>query len=265
MRPAISLTNVSKVFDIVREKQISLKAAVLSFRRPQPQKLVALQKLDLVVNHGEALAVIGRNGSGKSTLLGVIGRIYKPTTGKVEVDGRIATLLDPGAGFHPDLTGRENIFFNGAIMGLTTAQVRNCIDAVIEFAELNNFIDAPVKTYSSGMLLRLGFSIAVQTNPDILLIDEALAVGDAAFQEKCYERIDSFKRTGKTIVFVTHDLEAARSVASRVIWLDKGKVCADGEPETVIAAYLAGILDQEHTAHEKQGFHVARDNENSAE
>jgi ABC-2 type transport system ATP-binding protein/lipopolysaccharide transport system ATP-binding protein len=244
MRPAISLTNVSKVFDIVREKQVSLKAAVLSFRRPPSQKLVALQNLDLVVSHGEALAVIGRNGSGKSTLLGIIGRIYKPTTGTVEVDGRVATLLDPGAGFHPDLTGRENIFFNGAIMGLTTAQVRNCIDDVIEFAELNNFIDAPVKTYSSGMLLRLGFSIAVQTNPDILLIDEAIAVGDAKFQEKCYERIESFKRMGKTIVFVTHDLEAARSVASRALWLDKGKVCADGEPEKVIDAYLACILDR---------------------
>lgn len=241
MKRAIFLSNVSKAFDVSREKHSSLKAALLSFRRPAAQKMFALRALDLTIAHGEAVAVIGRNGSGKSTLLGIVGRIYKPTSGTVEVDGRVATLMDPGAGFHPELTGRENVFFNGAIMGLTTAQIKSKIDGIIEFAEIDDFIDAAVKTYSAGMLLRLGFSIAVETDPDILLVDEALAVGDAAFQEKCFERIDGLKKAGRTIVFVTHDLEAARSVASRTIWIDKGEVRADGDTQPTIDAYLATV------------------------
>ncbi len=241
MKPAIAIRNLSKAFDLVRDKGPSLKAMVLSFRRPPTQKLLALQGIDLTIQHGEAVAVIGRNGSGKSTLLGIIGRVYKPTSGTVEVDGRVATLLDPGAGFHPELTGRENIFFNTAIMGLSTVQARAKLNDIIEFAELDSFIDAPVKTYSSGMLLRLGFSIAVQTDPDILLVDEAIAVGDAAFQEKCYERIDEFKRLGRTIVFVTHDLDAARKVASRVVWIHRGRIRADGEPGATVEEYLSAL------------------------
>lgn len=241
MTSAIEMKGVVKEFDMLLEKQSSLKAAILSFRRPKSGRLLALKDITLSIGHGETVAVIGRNGSGKSTLLGIIGRIYKPTRGVVQVDGRMCTMLDLGAGFHPELTGRENIFFNGAIMGFSTAQVREKLNQIIEFSELDDFIDAPTKTYSSGMLMRLGFAIATETDPDILLVDEVLAVGDTAFQEKCYRRIDSFKAAGKTIIFVTHDLEAARSVASRTIWLDKGEVRADGDTETAIQAYLATV------------------------
>jgi len=241
MKPAIILNNISKTFDVSHEKSSSLKAAILSFKRPVTQKLLALKRLDLTINHGEAVAVIGRNGSGKSTLLGIIGRIYAPSSGTIEVDGRVATLMDPGSGFHPELTGKENIFFNGAIMGLSTNQIKEKLDQIISFAEINSFIDAPVKTYSAGMLLRLGFSIAVETDPDILLVDEAIAVGDTAFQQKCYERIDVLKKSGKTILFVTHDLDAARSVASRTIWINKGEVKADGETQSTVEAYLATV------------------------
>lgn len=247
MKPAVTLTRISKAFDLLREKHGSLKAMVLSFRRPQPRKLMALRDVTLIIEHGQTVAVIGRNGSGKSTLLGIISRIYRPSSGTVEVDGRVSTLLDPGAGFHPELTGRENIFFNGAIMGLTIPQIRSRLDLMIDFSELGDFIDSPVKTYSAGMLMRLGFSIAVETDPDVLLIDEALAVGDAAFQEKCYERISSFQADGRTIVFVTHDLPAARSVASRVIWLDHGEVRADGDAGATIDQYLLTVPKHEES------------------
>ncbi len=172
MKSAIAAHNIEKSFDIVREKQGSLKAAVLSFRRAPTQKLLALSHINLEISHGETVAIIGRNGSGKSTLLRIIGRVYKPSAGTIEVDGRMSTMLDLGAGFHPELTGRENVFFNGAIMGLSTAQVRDRLDRIIDFSELADFIDTPVKTYSAGMLMRLGFAIAVETDPDILLIDE---------------------------------------------------------------------------------------------
>ncbi|MEN6356939.1 MAG: ABC transporter ATP-binding protein [Armatimonadota bacterium] len=248
MKPAIRLIDITKIFELFREKQTSLKSAILSFRRTPPQKLVAIKDLNLTVEHGETVAIIGRNGSGKSTTLRIIGRVYKPTAGSVEVDGRMSTMLDLGAGFHPDLTGRENIFFSAAVMGLSTAQIRDRIDRIIDFSELNDFIDSPIKTYSAGMLMRLGFAIAVETDPDILLIDEVLAVGDAAFQGKCYERIDSFKAAGRTIVFVTHDLEAARSVASRTIWFDKGEIRADGETREVIDAYLSTVPAHQHSA-----------------
>jgi ABC-type polysaccharide/polyol phosphate transport system ATPase subunit len=242
MEPVITLSNLNKTFDVVHEKQMSLKAAIL-FRRPKPQRVKVLRDVTLTINRGEAVAVIGRNGSGKSTLLGIIGRVYTPTSGSVEVDGRMFTMLDAGAdaGFHPELTGRENIYFNGAIMGLKTQEITSRIDRIIEFSELGEFIDTAVKTYSAGMMMRLGFAIAVQTDPDVLLIDEALAVGDAAFQQKCYDRINEFKTEGRTIVFVTHDLAAAKSVATRAIWIDHGQVMADADPESAVAAYLASV------------------------
>ena len=241
MASAIEIHNLTKVFDTQRAKSGSLKTAILSLRRVPSQKMAVLKNIDLSIGHGETVAVIGRNGSGKSTLLGVIGRIYKPTTGTVKVDGRMSTLMDPGAGFHPELTGRENIFFNAAIMGLTTAQIRDKLTGIIEFSEIEEYIDAPVKTYSAGMLMRLGFSIAVEIDPDILLIDEALSVGDAAFQEKCYQRINEFKAAGKTIVFVTHDLESAKLVASRTIWLHQGEIMADGDTRSAVDSYLTAL------------------------
>jgi ABC-type polysaccharide/polyol phosphate transport system ATPase subunit len=158
----------------------------------------------------------------------------------------MSTMLALAAGFHPELTGRENIYFNGAILGLSAADMARSIDKIIDFSELNDFIDSPVKTYSDGMLMRLGFSIAVETDPDILLIDEVLAVGDSEFQEKCYDRIDTFKRTGRTIVFVTHDLDAARKVASRAVWMNAGEICADGDTVQVVAQYLDSLVHIEH-------------------
>jgi len=239
VNPAIRLTNLTKRFKLLTEKHGSLKAALLSFKHTPSRDLLALDNISLAIDHGETVAIIGRNGSGKSTMLRIIGRVYKPTSGAVEVDGRMSTMLDLGAGFHPELTGRENIFFNGAVMGLSMAQLRSKVDSIIDFSELADFIDSPVKSYSAGMLMRLGFAVAVETDPDILLIDEVLAVGDAAFQDKCYQRIESFKAEGKTIVFVTHDLEAARLVASRAVWLDKGIIRADGDTISLTEDYLA--------------------------
>jgi ABC-type polysaccharide/polyol phosphate transport system ATPase subunit len=235
---AIRISNITKTFVLPHELQTSLKAAVLSFRRKPPETLLGLDDISLTIEKGETVAIIGRNGSGKSTLLRVISKVYKPASGNVEVDGRLSTMLDLGAGMEPELTGRENIYFNGAIMGLTHSQIKAKMDDIIAFSELDTFIDAQTKTYSNGMLLRLGFSIAVETDPDILLIDEVLAVGDAAFQDKCYSRIEEFQKSGRTIVFVTHDLESAKRVASRAIWISKGVVRRDGEAGTVIREYL---------------------------
>ena len=216
MKPAIELDRITKRFEIHREKHGSLKAAILSFKRTPPQELMAVKELTLSIAHGETVAIIGRNGPA-DTLLRIIGRVYRPTSGTVTVDGRMSTMLDLGAGFHPELTGRENVYFNGAIKGLTTAQINEKLDRIIDFSEVNDFIDTPVKTYSAGMLMRLGFAVAIETDPDILLVDEVLAVGDAAFQEKCYHRIDEFRSAKRTIVFVTHDL-SGQKVASRTIW-----------------------------------------------
>ncbi len=245
MTPAIYVRNVTKEFELVREKHTSLKASALSFRRTRPERFAALTDVTLSIGHGETVAVIGRNGSGKSTMLRIIGRVYRPTSGTVQVEGRMSTMLDLGAGFHPELTGRENIYFNGAVMGLDSAEMSGKVDRIIDFSELSDFVDSPVKTFSDGMLMRLGFAIAVETDPDILLIDEVLAGGDAEYQLKCYERIESFKKAGRTIVFVTHDLEAARSVASRAVWLHKGRVCADGDTESAIHSYVTSLPHHE--------------------
>lgn len=247
---AINLADVSKSFELLREKHTSLKSSLLSFRHARPEKILGLNNINLSIAHGETVAIIGKNGSGKSTLLRIIGRVYLPTLGTVQTNGRMSTMLALAAGFHPELTGRENIYFNGAIMGLSAAEMAKNIDRIIDFSEINDFIDSPVKTYSDGMLMRLGFSIAVETDPDILLIDEVLAVGDAEFQEKCYDRIDAFKQSGKTIVFVTHDLEAARKVASRTVWMSSGEVVSDGDTSEVIAEYLASLAHYDHSLKE---------------
>jgi ABC-type polysaccharide/polyol phosphate transport system ATPase subunit len=249
MCSTIDLQSVTKVFELPCEKQTSLKAAVLSFRKIPMRTLVALDNVTLSMRRGETVAIVGRNGSGKSTLLRIIARVYRQTAGTVSVNGRISTLLDVGAGIEPELTGRENIYFNGAIMGLTSKEIQSKFDRIVAFAELDKFIDAPAKTYSNGMLLRLGFAVAVETDPDILLVDEALAVGDAAFQEKCHRRIREFQENGGTIVLVTHNLNVASEVATRAVWLDSGVVRADGNPSEVVQHYLiAAHQDQEESS-----------------
>jgi len=240
MTPAIEICDLHKTFRLCHGRARSLKALALSLRRPRCEELHALCGINLTIASGETVAVIGKNGSGKSTLLGIIGRVYRPTSGKVVVNGRVA-LLSVGAGFHPDLTGIENIYLNGTILGLRTSQIREKLDAIVEFSELERFIDAPLRTYSSGMVLRLGFSIAVQVDPDILLVDEALAVGDEAFQAKCYEKIREFQRAGKTMIIVSHDMEAVRRISSRVIWLSEGRIAADDGVDEVVSDYLASI------------------------
>lgn len=217
----------------------SLKARLLSRGRTEKRRVEALKGIDLTIQPGESVALVGRNGSGKSTFLSLVGRIYRPTAGTLEVRGRVAPLLELGAGFHYDLTGRENIELNGVILGLTRKQVAERADAMIEFAELEKFIDAPLRTYSSGMFMRLGFSIAVHTDSEILLVDEALAVGDEEFQEKCFARIDALKARGRTLLFVSHEMTDVLRVASRAIWMDQGRIHMDADPETVVETYLA--------------------------
>lgn len=235
--PIVSVKNIRKEFVLSHSGAASLKTLLLWWKKRRVEQLVALKDLNLEIRKGECVALVGRNGAGKSTLLSLLSRIYKPTSGTIEVRGKLAPLLELGAGFHPDLTGVENVVFNGVILGLTRKQVYDRMDKIIEFAELRRHIDAPVRTYSSGMLARLGFSVAVHVDAEILIVDEVLAVGDYAFEQKCYARIDAFRKDGGTILFVSHNMESVRRVADRCVWLKDGKVEMDGDPETVIAAY----------------------------
>lgn len=214
-------------------------------RYPKENHLQALEPLSISIAPGSALGVIGRNGSGKSTLLKLIAGIYQPDEGRVEVHGRISALIELGAGFHPDFTGRENIYLGGAMYGLSRKEVDALFDSIVAYAELEDCIDDPVRTYSSGMYMRLGFSLAIHTDPDILLVDEVLAVGDAAFVHRCKDTISEFKRQGKTLIFVTHDLSSVSKWCDEVIWLDQGKVRERGEPRYVIDRYLSKVNDAE--------------------
>jgi len=243
---AVEVKNLYKKFELIKDRESTLKSAILKFGKRETYTFNALDEISFTIEKGESVSIIGVNGSGKSTLLRIIGKVYTPTSGTVKVDGRMSTMLDLGAGFHPELTGRENIFFNGAIMGLSIPQIREVEEEIISFSELNDFIDSPTKTYSAGMLMRLGFSIATQTNPDVLLVDEVLAVGDAAFQEKCYDKINEFKCNDKTIIFVTHDLVPAKKISNRTIWLNKGKIVADGKTEEVIDNYIKEVAHEHH-------------------
>ncbi|MGQ9524606.1 MAG: ABC transporter ATP-binding protein [Armatimonadota bacterium] len=248
MTIAIEVKGLWKAFNVHHHGIGSIKGALVDLirrGRKRQERIWGLQDVNLTVCAGESVAVIGKNGSGKSTLLGILSRVYKPTCGEVRVNGRVSSLLELGAGFHPDLTGIENIYLNGSILGLSRKEITCRLDEIIEFSELGSFIDAPIKTYSLGMQMRLGFSIAVQTNPDVLLVDEVLAVGDEAFQQKCYRTIERFQAEGKTILFVSHDLEAVRRVAPRSVWLDSGKVMMDGPTAEVVDAYQTRMRGEE--------------------
>lgn len=224
-------------------KEFLLSLVAMGPRRAEP--FWALKDVSFEVQPGQMVGIIGDNGSGKSTVLKLITGISKPSKGEVEVKGRISALLELGAGFHPDFTGRENVFLNASILGLKRQEVEERFDAIVEFAELREFIDQPVKTYSSGMYMRLAFAIAVNVDPDILVIDEVLAVGDAPFQRKCFEQIKRFRREGKTILLVTHDAGAIRDLCDRAIWLQKGKMLADGPPQEVLERYGKRILTED--------------------
>src|ERR671930_1700395 len=215
----------------------SLKEAILRRELPQTRELWALRDVDLDVDPGEAFAIVGRNGSGKSTLLKLLARIYAPSTGELSVGGRVGSLIEIGAGFHPEFTGVENVYLNASIYGLKRSYVDEHLDEIIDFAELEDLPDAHGRTYSSGMYMRLGFSVAMHVRPDVLLLDEVLAVGDEAFQQKCYGKIFEFKQAGGTIIFVSHDPGAVARVCDRALMLERGRVVEAGPAEEVVRLY----------------------------
>jgi lipopolysaccharide transport system ATP-binding protein len=262
---AIKVENLSKSFRMKKryKQAMTLKSALINVFKGQrimePAKMFqALQNVSFEVPKGKTLGIIGSNGSGKSTLLKLIAGLHRPTSGKVHVNGRISALIELGAGFHPEFTGRENIFINGIILGLTRKQVYERFDDIVRFAELEEFIDNPVKTYSSGMYMRLAFAIAIAVEPEVLLIDEILAVGDASFQRKCQNKMNAFKADGKTIVIVTHDLSALERYCERVLWLDQGQLKAQGDVQSVLGMYMEHVTDLQRqnllVEHEYEGI-----------
>lgn len=238
---SLCFDGVTLDYRIFHDRTVTLFETMLNIfnRRTSSERLRALDSAAFAISPGEAVALIGANGAGKSSTLKLMAGIYEPTSGRVSVEGRIASLLDLGVGFHPELTGLENLYLNGALMGLDRAAMKRLVPSIVEFAELERFMDTPVKYYSAGMFMRLGFSLATAAEPDILLIDEVLAVGDAAFQQKCYDRIYGFRGTGRTIVFVSHDSEAVSRLCDRAIWLDAGRVRMDGPVQDVLSTYLS--------------------------
>jgi ABC-type polysaccharide/polyol phosphate transport system ATPase subunit len=245
VRPGeIRVDALSRRFRVYPRGTRTLKSIVLLRGRRRPTDVWALRDVSFSVEPGSALGLVGRNGSGKSTLLRIIAAIIKPTSGRVDAGGRIGTLLELGAGFHPDFTGRENVFLNGSILGLKRSYIREQLDEIVAFAELEDFIDVPVRTYSSGMYMRLGFAVASHLNADVLLLDEVFAVGDGAFQRKCLERIFAFKRNGGTIVFVSHDAAAVEQLCERAILLREGRVAFDGPTHEALTRYHSLLSDE---------------------
>ncbi len=264
MSTAIRFQNVSKRFTLHHQRPRSFQELVIQLlkgnsdaserpcvveagRKRGPEEFWALRDVSFTIQHGETLGIIGPNGAGKSTVLKLISRIIEPTSGEIEVDGRVGALLELGAGFHPDLSGRENIYLNGSVLGLSRYEIDCKLDEIISFAELERFIDMPVKHYSSGMRMRLGFSVAAHIDPEILLVDEVLAVGDENFQHKCLEHIMKMQRDGVTLCFVSHGLGSVRRLCSRAVWLNNGTVQADGEANDVISFYLRHAADEEES------------------
>lgn len=239
---AIEVSNLSKTFNIPKERTSQLKHYFINpFHRPEFVKFDALKNVSFEVRKGEFLGIIGRNGSGKSTLLKILAGVYQPSEGKVKVNGKITPFLELGVGFNPELSARENIFLNGTILGMTRKYLLKKFDEIVDFAEVEDFIDMPVKNYSSGMQVRLAFAIAIQSDADIYLVDEVLAVGDAGFQEKCFDVFRNFKKEGKTVVFVSHGMDSVKEFCDRVIWIDGGKVRIDNGTEEVVKEYQESV------------------------
>ena len=239
----IIVNNVYKTFNIFLDKANTIKESLLFiFSRNKKTKREILKGVELKIKKGETVALIGTNGSGKSTLLKLMSKIIYPTSGEIETVGKLTSLLELGAGFHPDFSGRENIYFNASIFGLTQKEIDSRLDSIIEFSELGSFIDTPVRTYSSGMYMRLAFSVAINVDADILLIDEILSVGDEHFQNKCYNKMKELSNQGKTMVFVTHSMNTVKEFCSRAVWLSNGVIKMDDEPDKVIEEYLKETL-----------------------
>ena len=244
-QPAVVVDDVSKRFRLYTDRPSNLKQAVTRLRKVHYEEFWALRAVSLEVAAGESFGLIGHNGSGKSTLLRLMTRIHRPTTGSVTTHGRVSALLELGAGFHPELSGRENIYLNGSILGLKKRELDAVFDEIVEFAGLQPFIDSPVKVYSSGMYVRLGFSVAVHVRPEILMIDEIIAVGDEEFQRRCFDHLYKLRREGLTIVMVSHMLPIMQSMCDRVAWLDHGVLQGIGRPVEMVRGYLGQVDDAE--------------------
>lgn len=251
----IRVEGVSKLYrrtlpgDRLRTLKSALVGRSLASGLKPEESIAALEQVDFAVHRGEAFGVIGGNGSGKSTLLKLVAGMLKPTTGRITVAGRVAALIELGAGFHPEISGRENVFINGAVLGLTRKQIERRYQDIVEFSGLGDFMEEPVKNYSSGMYVRLGFAVAVNTDPDVLLVDEVLAVGDEAFAHRCLRRIEEFLAAGKTLLLVSHSLDLVEGVCDRVLWLDNGRQRLVGEPRRVIDAYRQEVAEREGEEH----------------
>jgi ABC-type polysaccharide/polyol phosphate transport system ATPase subunit len=255
MAATIQFDNVSKKFTLRHERTRSFQEAALAFlqgnvlslskgRGNSREELWALKDVSFSIERGRTLGIIGPNGSGKSTVLKLITRILEPTSGHIAVQGRVSALIELGAGFHPDLTGRENVYLNGSLLGFSKKEMKAKFDRIVEFSELEKFIDVPIKHYSSGMHMRLGFAVAIHVDPDVLLIDEILAVGDQAFQRRCLDKIGELKSQGVTILFVSHDLEAVQDLCDQAIWLEDGDIQQVGPSVRVVASYVAAVEEQ---------------------
>jgi lipopolysaccharide transport system ATP-binding protein len=236
---AISVHNVSKRYHVYENQRARLRHALWPSRNEGVSEVWALQDINFEVKRGDSIAIIGRNGSGKSTLLEIITQTLTPTAGKVQVNGRVAALLELGSGFKPDYTGRENVFLNGLLLGLTRAEVEHRYDEIVSFADIGNVLDRPVKTYSSGMLVRLAFAVQVALEPDILIVDEALSVGDYFFQQKCFGRLRQMREKGLTLLFVSHDMGTVRDLCSSAVYLKQGRPQYVGDSKTAVRVYLA--------------------------
>ena len=234
----IDVDNVYKSFNVYYDKTNTIKEKLLFWKSSKKEKREILKGINLKIKKGEIVGLIGVNGSGKSTLLKLMTQIIYPDNGKLTTYGKLTSLLELGAGFHPDFSGRENIYFNASIFGLTRKEIDDRIEQIIEFSELQDFIDNPVRTYSSGMYMRLAFSVAINVDAEILLIDEILSVGDEHFQEKCFRKIEELKTEGKTIVFVTHGMGSVKRFCTRAVWLHEGKIKMDGDIDKIIDSYV---------------------------
>ena len=238
MEDKIIVENVYKSFNVYQDKASTIKEKLLFFSRNRKEKIEVLKNINLKIKQGETVGLIGVNGSGKSTLLKLMTKIIYPDSGKITTNGKLTSLLELGAGFHPDFSGRENIYFNASIFGLTRKEIDARLHDIIEFSELGEFIDNPVRTSSSGMYMRLAFSVAINVDAEILLIDEILSVGDQHFQEKCYNKMTELKEQGKTMVFVTHSLDVVKKLCTRAVWLYNGAIKMDGNTEKVVDEYI---------------------------
>jgi ABC-type polysaccharide/polyol phosphate transport system ATPase subunit len=236
-QPIIEVNHVTKAFWRHAGQKLLRHMVSDLFKRRDEDYFYALRDVSLTVDKGEAVALIGSNGAGKSTMLSLVAGLVQPTEGTVRIDGRVAALLELGSGFHPDLTGEENVFVNAALLGLSQAETKACYKDIVEFAEIGDFISEPTRTYSSGMMVRLAFSVAVHTNPSILIVDEVLAVGDAQFQVKCSHKVSEMRKRKTTMLCVSHNPQMVRDFCDRAVWLEKGQLVLDGDSATVMQAY----------------------------